>query len=293
MDLLPGSYSWYSPTANTFAQSFPFHCTDSGKYINNDTYYTKRDNLNSYLLIATDDGCGKMYWKGQSCLLEKGSAVLIDCNTYQEYCTVKGNAWSFYYLHFRALSMEGYKNTLLAKLTPTKLRSQKYFWQLMEEIYQLSHQTDVLSYAAQSNAISNLLTEMLYSLTNDSTVTQQLYRSDITTLAEYIRNHYAEPLRLEDFSQLTHLSKYHLIRLFERQIGMPPYQYLHMCRINQAQHLLRTSDMTISQIAYAIGYNDPVVFTRHFKTFHRITPREYRKECIVMLQDLSKASPTP
>ncbi len=285
LDLLPESYN-YMPTLDTFAQSFPFCCTDSGKFIARDGYYTKRDKFNSYLLIATTDGCGKMIWNGQSCLLEKGSAVLIDCNTYQEYFTLPGRIWSFFFLHFNALSMDGYRNALLSGLTPVKLRSQKYTWQLMEQIHQMSFQTDILSYAAQSNDISNLLTELLYSLTSDSTAPSQLYRQDITCLAEYIRDNCAKPLHLENFTEFSHLSKHHLIRMFGRQIGMSPYKYLHMCRINKAQQLLRTTDMTVAQIADAVGYNDSVVFIRHFKAFHKVTPGDYRKEFVMLPQDM-------
>lgn len=281
LDLLPGSYN-YSPTIDSCALSFPFCCTDSGKFINGDAYYTKRDRFDRYLLIATDGGCGKMYWKGQSCLLEKGSSVLIDCNSYQEYATLPGRTWSFFYLHFNALSMEGYKNTLLSRLTLVKLRSPEYVWQMIEEIHRLTHRTDVLSYAVQSNAVSNLLTELLCSLAENSAASSPLYRPDIEALAEYIRDHCNEPLSLKDFTEIAHLSRHHLIRVFAGQIGMSPYKYLHLCRVNRGQHLLKTTDMTVSQIAYAVGYNDPILFTRHFKAFHDVTPTDYRREYILL-----------
>lgn len=290
LDSLPGCYNC-APVVDGFAQSFPFRCMDSGRFINGDAYYTRRDRFDSYLLIATVDGCGKMCWKGQSCLLENGSAVLIDCNIYQEYFTLPGHKWDFFYLHFRALSMEGYKNALLSKLIFLKLRNPEYVWHLIEQVNQMSRRPDVLSYAAQSNVISNLLTELLYSLVDDHTAAPKLYRPEITALAEYIDSHYKDPLSLEDFSNYTHLSKHYLIRVFARQMGMSPYRYLHMCRISHAQSLLKSSDMTVSQIAYAVGYNDPIVFTRHFKAFHMVTPAEYRKEFILLPTDDSDVVP--
>lgn len=288
LDLLPGSYN-YSPAIDAFAQSFPFYCTDSGKFVNGDAYYTKRDRFDHYLLIATDSGSGKVCWKGQSAVLEQGDAALIDCNTYQEYFTLPGHQWSFFYLHFKALSTEGYRNALLSRLTPVRLRSPEHFQNTMAEIHRLSHRTDVLSYAAQSNAISNLLTELLYSLAADG-AGSQLCRPDITALAEHIKRHCTDALCLEDFSDFTHLSRHHLIRTFAKQIGMSPYKYLHMCRADRGQQLLKSTDLPISQIAYAVGYNDPIVFTRHFKAFYGMTPTDYRNEFILLPGESSPAS---
>ena len=284
MDLLPGSYG-HAVTNDAFAQSFPYCNIDSGKFVNGERYYTKRDQYEGYLLIATDEGCGKLVWNNQSCLLEKGSAVIIDCSTYHEYCTLPNNKWSFYYLHFKALSMEGYKKTFLTTLAPTTLRMPEMVWQMIDQLYKMSFQADVLSYATQSNIVSNILTEMLYSLINNHTTVSRIYRQDIAELTEYIKSNCTKPLTVEDFSDLLHLSKSHLIRVFERQVGMSPYRYLHMCRINKALHLLRTTCMSVSQIAYAVGYGDPIVFTRHFKEYHRATPSTYRKGLVALPAD--------
>lgn len=281
LDLHPDSYSYF-PTLDDFAKSFPFYCTDSGKFIAGDKYYTKREGFNSYLLIVTTDGAGRLVWNGQSCVLGKNSAVLIDCNTYQEYSTLEGGNWTFYFVHFNALSLEGYKNALLSSLTPVNLRSLKNVERLIEKIYQKSFKNDLLSYSSISSNISNILTEMLYSLADDGKSTLQLNRADISELAEYIRVNSAKPLHLEDFTTLTNLSKHHLIRTFSRQMGMSPYKFLHLCRINHAQILLRSTDMSVEEIAYEVGYNDSVVFIRHFRSFNNTTPAAYRKTSIML-----------
>lgn len=261
---------------DSFAESFPFSCVESGKYSMGDQYITRRDGLANYLMILTTDGCGKMLYKGEECLLKKGSAVLIDCRPYQEYFTMPNQKWCFYYTHFNALSMAGY-SVLTDTLTPVMLRSEKYGCELMEQIYSYILYTGMLSRAYQSNSISNLLTEMLFSLQSEGLVQNSEIIENLTELADYIRNHCTEPLHLDDFSQFSNLSKHHLIRIFGQQFGMPPYRYLHFCRINLAQHLLRGTNMTVTEIAHEVGYSDPVVFTRHFRSFNNIAPGAYRK----------------
>ena len=79
---------------------------------------------------------------------------------------------------------------------------------------------------------------------------------------------------------MANLSRYHLIRLFRQQMGVPPYRYLHQCRIQRAQELLRATDATIAEIGERVGYSDPVNFIRHFRALTGLTPAKYRKESI-------------
>ena len=104
----------------------------------------------------------------------------------------------------------------------------------------------------------------------------QAEREDIAALAAFIRDNFVENLHIEDFVKETHLSKHHLIRLFERQIGLSPYRYLHLCRVTHAGILLRDSDIPVGEIAYGVGYNSPTVLIRHFRAFFGMTPGEYR-----------------
>ncbi len=69
----------------------------------------------------------------------------------------------------------------------------------------------------------------------------------------------------------------YLSHLFRVQTGMSLTAWINEQRIAMARELLETSDMNISQIAYACGYTDPVYFTRRFKRSLDMTPGQYRK----------------
>lgn len=270
----------HSLTLSGVQQLLPFHAVECGQFHMGEQYYTRRDGLDNYLLIVTTEGCGRMSWLGQSCVLEPGSAVLIDCELYQDYGTMPGKEWHFYYLHFNALSMEGYRNVLLRKLTPVSLRSPDEVEKSIRRLYNVSFESNVASYATISHLISGILTEMVCSLADNGENDARLNRTDIASLTQFIRNNFDKELHIDDFIKHTRLSRHYLIHVFERQIGMSPYRYLHMCRVNHAQVLLKTTDMTVAEIAYSIGYSSPAVFIRHFKSFNGVTPRIYRSESI-------------
>ena len=162
MDRLPETYQ-YVRTVDNIAGSFPFYCTEIGEYTMGDAYYTKRDGLQRLLLIVTIDGCGRMIYHGGNCLLERGTAVLIDCKDFQDYYTVWGTTGHFFYMHLGAQNMGGYRETLIGRLTPVLLRAKEYVLELFKQLYSMSRQYDILSYAALSNDIYTILTDMLHS----------------------------------------------------------------------------------------------------------------------------------
>ena len=66
-------------------------------------------------------------------------------------------------------------------------------------------------------------------------------------------------------------------------MGVPPYHYLHQCRIQRAQELLRTTSRTVAEIGAQVGYADPVNFIRHFRDILGVTPAKYRRESIRLI----------
>ncbi len=82
---------------------------------------------------------------------------------------------------------------------------------------------------------------------------------------------------VEYYAKLCNLSTYHFIRAFHRYAGQTPHRYLIRLRMSRACELLET-EMQISEIARAVGYSDPVHFSKQFKQIVGQTPRDYRKE---------------
>lgn len=68
----------------------------------------------------------------------------------------------------------------------------------------------------------------------------------------------------------------HLSRLFRRQFGLTPGEYLTAQRLEKAKILLRNSGTTVAEAAYAAGFHDPGYFARCFRRQNGISPREFR-----------------
>jgi len=92
----------------------------------------------------------------------------------------------------------------------------------------------------------------------------------------YIQDHLEQDIALSDIASVVNLSQYHFCRLFKASTGLAPHQYLTQCRIDRAKQLLQTTQLTITDIAFAVGLNNHSSFTRLFRRFVGVTPKEFR-----------------
>ena len=81
---------------------------------------------------------------------------------------------------------------------------------------------------------------------------------------------------LETLSEISAMSRYQLLRLFTREVGVSPYRYLQSIRIAKAKRLLEQGE-AIGKIALDCGFSDQSHFTNYFKSFIGITPKQYQR----------------
>lgn len=98
----------------------------------------------------------------------------------------------------------------------------------------------------------------------------------VTSAIEFIRKNYESKISLTSLCELTHVSSQHLIRLFRKELGMAPIEYINHVKILHAIELLRSSNLTVEEIAYKLGFTSPSYFIRVFRKSTGKTPREER-----------------
>lgn len=94
----------------------------------------------------------------------------------------------------------------------------------------------------------------------------------------FIDSHYMDPITLEQLSEVTHMSKYYLIHSFNKFLGESPMNYLQRKRIQTAEHLLSTSNYSVSTVATNVGFSSQSYFAQVFKRFTGFTPAQFRKK---------------
>lgn len=90
---------------------------------------------------------------------------------------------------------------------------------------------------------------------------------------------YNTPITIEDLSREVALSPYYLIRAFRHVYKQTPHQYLVGQRIAKAKELLRNSDLSITEICAAVGFESLGSFSTLFRKVAGIAPSAYRVSC--------------
>ncbi len=110
--------------------------------------------------------------------------------------------------------------------------------------------------------------------------TPRLWTTDerFTNVLDYIHLHLNSDVDVDTLSDVACVSKAYLTRLFQKHFNTTPLQYINQKKVEKAQLLLITDNMTVKEIAYSLGFNDHSYFIRFFKKVTGLTPNQYRDE---------------
>jgi two-component system response regulator YesN len=99
----------------------------------------------------------------------------------------------------------------------------------------------------------------------------------VKTTREYLENHYADDISLEDMAEQVNISPQYFSKLIKKTTGFNFIDWLSMLRVKKAKELLTNSNLTVKEVCFMVGYKDPNYFSRIFKKRIGITPSEYIK----------------
>ena len=95
----------------------------------------------------------------------------------------------------------------------------------------------------------------------------------------FISTHFREDIKLDAIAEGVGLSKYHFHRLFVREQGCTPQQYLEKVRLEHAAHFMKLyPHLHMTEVAFECGYSSPACFSRAFKKFYFLSPSAYRSK---------------
>lgn len=95
-------------------------------------------------------------------------------------------------------------------------------------------------------------------------------------ILNYIKENYMNDISIKDLCSICNFSEYHFMRFFKKYIGMTCIEYLNNYRLEIASKLLDTTDKSIMDISFEVGFNNVSYFNKLFKTKFKLTPREFR-----------------
>lgn len=96
--------------------------------------------------------------------------------------------------------------------------------------------------------------------------------------AGFLDTQFAQQVSIERLADDLGYHRTYFSQLFKHYMGKPPKQYLYEVRMEQAAQLLSSTALTVEQVAGAVGYNDPLYFSKHYQKWSGKAPTAYRKQ---------------
>ena len=100
---------------------------------------------------------------------------------------------------------------------------------------------------------------------------------NIALAIEYMKNNLNEPLTRDEAARSCNMSPGHFSKIFREKTGHTFTDLLNLFRVEQASDLLDNSGLSVYEIAFRTGFNDQSYFSKVFKKYRQMTPKNYRK----------------
>lgn len=269
--LVRKSSDYYVYTPSLTAKELMFYPTILGRFEYDPGYFIHRTHFDSFLLMLIEDGECDLILDGKHMTAKKDRLVLIDC--YREHQYGSESAWACLWIHFDGKMARTWYEHIESRygniVVPANPENVRY---MMKRIYHRFQEHQPADEAAMSSYISLILSGML--TTESSGQTEGI--SGLQRAVSFINEHFSEPIQLQDMADEAALSPFYFSRLFARETGMTPHQYLISTRISSAKYLLAMSNDSVKEIGFKTGFTDESSFCATFKKKEGLTPSAYR-----------------
>lgn len=231
-----------------------------------------------YQLLYIASGQGHFFINGQERVVTAGNIVVYLPGQPQEYVYFKDDKTDVYWVHFTGSDVEkiiDYYNIRLSENIIYIGTSPDYQWlfgQIIQEMQLCRPRFEELISLLLRNIFILISRNLIKANRADNSL-----ENEVELAMHYFRENYRSEINVEDYALSRGMSASNFYRVFKQISGSTPLQFILKLRLSNAQNLLENSNLTIAEIASAVGYENPLYFSRLFNKHIGVSPSEYRK----------------
>lgn len=266
-------------TPSSFARTSLLHLQEIGELQALAPHTSSRSNLQSYLFFTVISGSGALNYDGKKYDLKKGDMVFIDCRKPYSH-TTSDNLWSLRWCHFYGPTLSFVYEKYVERGGRPTFRPEETasFLSTLDSLYKLASGSDYIRDMRINEELNRLCTLLMEQSWNPEEATTAPKKLSVAEVKEYLEQHYAEKISLDELSKQFFINKYYLTRVFKEQFGQSITAYLTSLRITHAKQLLRFSEKSVEEIGLKCGLGQLHYFSRVFKEVEGVPPSVYRSQ---------------
>ncbi len=229
-----------------------------------------------YLVHHVLAGRGTLEVGGQRYLLGPGDTFLTFPNTTIHYFADDDDPWEYIWVGFAGVdARQLVEQTDFSSQTPV---AEQFYPQeiarLLTELYD-DYGTAPWSRVAITGRLYLLLSFLICHSGKAGTKGPVPRQDCAQAAASYMMSHYERPLTVEELAEFMAVSQSSLYRSFRERYGRSPKRFLLEYRVQRACELLHRGGLSVREIAYSVGFEDPLYFSRVFRQLKGCSPRQY------------------
>lgn len=265
------------------AQALPVcrdvYVTHTGRFDHVQGHYVRRpQGVREHILILCLNGAGRGHVGDTAWSLHGGQGILLPPGRPHDYAAAPDHPWTLLWFHFAGERAEEYARMLGAgRQRRFSVHNIELIVEAFEECYRhvLGGYTDADLIGLSTSFIR--LLGLCRTLQRASNPRRRHTEERVLRTIRFMREHLSRPISLEELARTANLSVPHYSAMFKRQVNCSPVEFLTRLRLQHACERIESSNDTIAQIGYAVGFSDPLYFSRVFRRHMSITASEYRR----------------
>lgn len=265
----------YFSTPSQTAMNLFYYPISAGHFYCNSKYHVKRKSFDSILITYIISGSITFVQNNKTFMAKKSETVILDCFHPHEYFS-NGNTEQIW-VHINGQNSVAFYNEIIKNEgNIIRASDSKHIEKLLFKIYENLSPSNTASEITLSLDIYKILAELLNPL-HVSKKNNASYEDNMQDAKKYIIEHLSEKLTVQNVADIIHMSPSHFSRIFKQQTGFSPYDFILISRLNKAKDFLQKTNLSISQIAYEVGFNSESNFIYFFTKNTGLSPTKFRK----------------
>jgi AraC-type DNA-binding domain-containing proteins len=264
-------------TPSNMAKEMFFYLKSAGHSLCSSDHYIKQKDCDSFLLIYTKSGKGSVYYENRTYQAKENDVVMIDCRKPYAF---ESDSWETLWIHFDGNMSSEFFNILYDRTDCViSMKESIIIPKYLNYILDTFSKSKNLNEPMVSCYIQRMLTELIL-IFSDLNCKNIDRISPVEEAITYIKSNFRNKISIENLSLNVNLSPFHFSRIFKKETGYSPYEYIIMTRLNEAKKLLKHTQLPIKEIAFSSGFNSESNFISCFKNNNYITPKEFRNAAV-------------